>query len=313
MTRFSYVMATRNRVAVLERVLANVREFLTPEDEFLVIDGASGDGTVEFIEQHRDVITDYVSERDVSESHALNKGILRARGRYIKLLTDDDYTVPAAIPQIAAVLEAHPEIDALQCGGEHWRVDADGTKSFKYHAYFPPNAGAFRADPGNAYRGLVACGLGLFFARRIVAQVGLLDTSYAAMDSEFIERLLAHRIDYRFLSVLLYRHTTYAYSISANQAKIQRDRLRLALRALSFAPSAAEPTALQRLGAELDLTDAELERLLRALAKPGRRSWLQVGQGIVRAGKAAWRLWEQARPAAPPKASIEPSWDGSLR
>jgi len=81
--RVSYLLATRNRAPFVEKVLANVREFLTPEDELIIIDGASTDHTAQLVDAHRDVVTRFVSEPDCGEAHAFNKGMLLARGRYI--------------------------------------------------------------------------------------------------------------------------------------------------------------------------------------------------------------------------------------
>lgn len=314
--RFTFVMATRNRADYLERVLVNVRQYVGPDDEFILVDGASTDGTLEVIARNRDVITDYISEKDTSEPHALNKGILRARGRYIKLLTDDDHTFPGAIERAAAVLAAHPEIDALQCGGEHFRRSPEGAEEFKYHAWFPPGA-AWKDDVWNAIRYKVACGLGLFFAPRIVAQVGLLDTSYAAMDTEFILRLLAHRIDYRFLSVMLYRHITYPHSIIANQERARRDRIRLVLRLLTWDPAAPQHFPLKELASRLGMSDLDLEKLLFFLRREARRddrSWQRVAKPVLSGGKAMWELLERVRDSAEPELERPvPVWDGSLR
>jgi glycosyltransferase involved in cell wall biosynthesis len=58
MKRLSYLLATRNRRRTSGRSLDNVAQLLGPDDEFLVIDGASTDGTRELLERRRDVVTD---------------------------------------------------------------------------------------------------------------------------------------------------------------------------------------------------------------------------------------------------------------
>jgi glycosyltransferase involved in cell wall biosynthesis len=317
MTRVSYIMATRNRADYFERVLVNVREYLTPDDEFIVCDGQSTDGTLDVIARNRDVVTDFVSEKDVSESHALNKGILRARGRWIKLLTDDDYTHPEAMRKVIETLEANPTIDAIQCGGEHWEIDAtSGERRFKYFAWFPPGA-AWAGDLRNVYRSKVACGLGLLFSPRILTQVGLLDTSYVAMDTEYIMRIMAHRLDYRFLAVMLYRHTTYPHSVIANQDKARRDRIRLMLRALTWDPESRDADyPLREIAADLGVSDLEIERFATFLWMRGqeRGAWKDAARAGLGAGRTAWALWQRMRPGGEKaRAAAEPIWDGSLR
>jgi len=97
--RISYIFSTKNRAAFLEKALDNCRKFLEPEDELIVIDGASQDNTREVVKKNADIIDVFVSEPDLSGAHASNKAFLLARGRYIKPLPDDDdyiHPVPTA-------------------------------------------------------------------------------------------------------------------------------------------------------------------------------------------------------------------------
>jgi glycosyltransferase involved in cell wall biosynthesis len=318
MKRLSYLLATRDRAAYLGPVLDNVAQLLGPDDEFIVIDGGSRDGTRELLEQSRGVVSDFVSEPDRGEAHALNKGILRARGRWIKLLTDDDHTFPEGARAAAAVLEAHPEIDALQCGGEHWVKDEHGGERLAYHAWHPPGR-PWNGDLANIYAARAACGLGLVFAARLVPRVGLLDTSYRATDTEYIMRIMAARVDYRFLAVKLYRHTGYPHSVNADPARTARDRVRLLLNQMVWDADGGDDFPLRRLAAAAGLSDEELERLLVFLARAARRPGdVAVGRALSGVGRKIWRFWEAIRPLfpgsfLPPRAQPEPIWDGSLR
>ena len=97
--RVTYLITTRNRGKFLKQTLSNVREFITPEDELIIIDGLSTDDTREVVEHNRDIVGTFLSEKDFGEAHAFNKGLFRARGRYIKPITDDDYYYPDAMRQ----------------------------------------------------------------------------------------------------------------------------------------------------------------------------------------------------------------------
>lgn len=208
--RVSYIISTRNRAGYLDKALQNVREFITTEDELIVIDGASTDATSSVIEKHRDIVSRFQSERDVGEAHGMNKGILMSRGRYIKPMTDDDYFYPDAIRQAISVLEAHPEIDALLCGGEHYEVDLVTREMKLKGQYSVPAPGQ---DVSKLYLvSSLSCGLGLFLARRAVSIVGLFDTSFVAADSEYLSRLSLRKADFRILNTRLYRHIDYDHS-----------------------------------------------------------------------------------------------------
>jgi glycosyltransferase involved in cell wall biosynthesis len=321
MIHMTFILVTRNRAAYVEKALANVRELKTGDDEFIVIDGGSTDGTVELLERSGDVVTEWISEPDRSEAHAANKGLLRARGRYVKFITDDDYTHPGAMRQAARVLAEHPEIDALQCGGEHWELDQTGEQRFKYHAWFPPGS-RWADDLQNPFRSKVACGLGMIISPRIVPIIGLLDGTYATPDTEYIMRILAHRLDYRFLSVMLYRHTTYPHSVIANQERTRRDRIRLMLRSLMWDPRAAGLYPLKDLAEQVGVSDLELERMAVFLFRNGRQdhraAWKGAARAAFAAGRAAWAAWERVRPMIPgshlqEQPPVAPIWDGSLR
>src|SRR6516164_5681794 len=111
--RVTYLITTRNRGKFLKETLANVREFITPEDELLIIDGLSTDDTHEVVENNKDIVKTFVSEKDFGEAHAFNKGLFRAHGRYIKPLTDDDYYYPDSMRQLIQEMERNPDLDAI--------------------------------------------------------------------------------------------------------------------------------------------------------------------------------------------------------
>jgi glycosyltransferase involved in cell wall biosynthesis len=58
--------------------------------EYIVIDGASSDGTLDEIEKHRDNIQIFLSEPDGGIYDALNKGIALATGDVVAILHSDD-------------------------------------------------------------------------------------------------------------------------------------------------------------------------------------------------------------------------------
>ena len=70
------------------------------------------------IKENSDIGEKFVSEEDISEGHAVNKGVLLASGKYIKLLTDDDYFYREAIEK--AVVKALTQVIEVM-------VEASGT------------------------------------------------------------------------------------------------------------------------------------------------------------------------------------------
>ncbi|MCH7706167.1 MAG: glycosyltransferase [Chloroflexi bacterium] len=97
--RISYVLPTRNKAQFIGKALEIAKRLVGPEDELIVVDGGSTDGTAEIVASYGDLVDVFISEPDLSPSHASNKGMLTARGRYIKWLTDDDEFFPEAMEQ----------------------------------------------------------------------------------------------------------------------------------------------------------------------------------------------------------------------
>ncbi|WP_164920801.1 glycosyltransferase [Thermosynechococcus vestitus] len=91
------ITATYNAAQHLPGLIESVRQQSDRAFEWIVIDGASEDGTLDLIRGAQDVITDYVSEPDFGIFHALNKGIQRATGDYYLVVGADDRLDPLAI------------------------------------------------------------------------------------------------------------------------------------------------------------------------------------------------------------------------
>ncbi len=81
-----------NRIG-LERTIQSVVQQKYPGIEYLVIDGASTDGSVSVIQQYSNEITFWLSEPDKGIYDAMNKGIRISKGEYILFLNSGDYLV----------------------------------------------------------------------------------------------------------------------------------------------------------------------------------------------------------------------------
>lgn len=73
--------------------------------EYIVVDGASTDGSKDIIRAHADGITYWTSEPDRGIYHAMNKGMAQASGDYILMLNSGDFlhaadTIERMLPQL---------------------------------------------------------------------------------------------------------------------------------------------------------------------------------------------------------------------
>jgi len=120
----SIVTPSYNQARFLEATLRSVLEQDYPNLEYLVVDGASSDGSVEIIRRYADRLTWWISEKDSGQSEAVNKGMRRARGEIVAWLNSDDVYLPGAVSAAVAAFRSHP--DAAVVYGDAQAIDADG-------------------------------------------------------------------------------------------------------------------------------------------------------------------------------------------
>lgn len=111
----SYVLTTFNKISFIKIVLDNLIRDKGIDEELIVIDGGSTDGTAEFLLElkNRGKIDYLLSEKDKGEAHGFNKGFLIAKGILIKVITDDDAFYFPAINACKEYMLMHPEIDVM--------------------------------------------------------------------------------------------------------------------------------------------------------------------------------------------------------
>jgi glycosyltransferase involved in cell wall biosynthesis len=79
-----------NNVDHIERTLVSVLNQTYPHIEYIVIDGASTDGTLQVIEKYKDRIAKLISEPDKGIYDAMNKGLTLATGDYVLFMNSGD-------------------------------------------------------------------------------------------------------------------------------------------------------------------------------------------------------------------------------
>ena len=84
------ITVCRNHARELERTIRSVESQTWQEKEYLIIDGASTDETLEVIQQHKDSITRWISEPDQGIYDAMNKGVRMAQGQWVIFMNAGD-------------------------------------------------------------------------------------------------------------------------------------------------------------------------------------------------------------------------------
>lgn len=86
----SIITVNLNDAKGLEKTIKSVIQQTFLHYEFIVIDGASTDGSVEVIEKYKDSIHKHICEPDTGIFNAMNKGIKMATGNYCYFLNAND-------------------------------------------------------------------------------------------------------------------------------------------------------------------------------------------------------------------------------
>jgi glycosyltransferase involved in cell wall biosynthesis len=189
---------------------------LPVKHEHIVIDAGSTDGTVDILKSRSDPDLRWTSEPDRGQTHAVNKGIERARGDIIGWLNADDAYVPDAVGRATAVLRDHPDVAAVYGGID--LMDGEGRSR---RLYIPP---AF------SWRRLLYVGdyiptPTIFFRRELLADTGLLDeTWHDAADYDFYVRMFRGRRIERIPEALV-RFRYHEGSKSHDSVEVQQDEM----------------------------------------------------------------------------------------
>ncbi len=179
----SIVTPSFNQAPFLEATILSVLEQNYPRLEYIIVDGGSTDGSQEIIARYADRLAWWVSEPDLGQTDAINKGFARAGGEILAWLNSDDTYEPGAVVEAAAYLQAHPEIGLVY--GDANFINAAGQVVGQFDAR---QTSYSRLRRGGVYIPQQAS----FFRASLWQEVGPLDPSFFfAMDYDLWVRLAA--------------------------------------------------------------------------------------------------------------------------
>lgn len=91
--KLSIITINLNNAIGLQKTIESIVSQTFTDFEYIIIDGGSTDGSIEVIKTFSDKIKVWVSEPDKGLYNAMNKGILRANGRYCLFINSGDFLV----------------------------------------------------------------------------------------------------------------------------------------------------------------------------------------------------------------------------
>jgi glycosyltransferase involved in cell wall biosynthesis len=88
--KFSVITINYNNASGLEQTIVSVLCQKYSDYEYIIIDGASTDNSINIIEKYSSKIDYWVSEKDNGIYHAMNKGVAKASGDYCVFINSGD-------------------------------------------------------------------------------------------------------------------------------------------------------------------------------------------------------------------------------
>jgi len=117
------VIPTYNRREELPRAIDSALAQAGVDQEILVVDDGSTDGTADMLRQRYGDRVRCIRRANGGVSSARNLGMREARGEFIALLDSDDEWLPAKLGKQLALLRAHPDWGMVLCDVQ--RVDPE--------------------------------------------------------------------------------------------------------------------------------------------------------------------------------------------
>jgi len=181
----SYIITTRNRLNFLKITLGKLLRELQPDEEIVVIDSDSTDGSKAYLQDlfEKGHIHQFISEPDKNQAHGWNKAMLMARGVLIKKIIDDDIFCYSAIRVCKQYMLQNPQVDVV--------ISNDLSSSVNDHKHV---SNLTRLPQFEKWRtGLVPSftfgDVHMLIRRSSLAQIGLYNTSFIMMDWEYSLRI----------------------------------------------------------------------------------------------------------------------------
>ena len=176
---FSIITVVFNGESVLEKTIKSVLSQTFKDFEYIVIDGASTDGTLNIIKRYDKKISKWKSEKDKGIYDAFNKGMKISNGEFICIVNSNDILKKNALKMIHSYLIKYPKLDFIFGSvRKHWGV---------VHGYKPEKIkyswGVYSSHS-----------TGFFLRRTSAKKIGLYNIKYKYhADYDYLYRMIVHK------------------------------------------------------------------------------------------------------------------------
>jgi glycosyltransferase involved in cell wall biosynthesis len=197
--KISLITVCRNAAGTISRCIESVISQDYNNFEYIVIDGASSDDTVQIVNQYKSRIGKIISEPDQGIYDAMNKGIKLATGNIIGMLNADDYFADHTV--LSDVAAAFVQENTHIAFGDIDYVNKAGSVTRKWRS------GEY--SPGVFNWGWMPPHPTFYCKQELFNQFGLYSLDYGTA------------ADYELMLRFMHRHHTKAFYIKKVMVKMQ--------------------------------------------------------------------------------------------
>ena len=221
--KITVLMPVYDGLAYLRPAIESVLSQTCTDFEFLIVDDASTDASVECIRSYTDSRIRLVcNESNLGQAGSLNKGLELARGAYIARLDQDDVCLPERLQRQADFLDLKPEVSIISTW--EYTIDYQGRKVRTWRSSLK-NYGAFL---GTLLVG--KCPIwhpSVMFRQQAVVELGGYDASYApADDFDLWSKMAMARFNAAFVPEFLVSQRVHGGRQSVTSGTIQLEHTR---------------------------------------------------------------------------------------
>ena len=119
----SIITPNFNCEAFIEETLNSVISQKTDKIQYILVDGASTDRSMEIVNKYKEKIDIIISEPDGGQADAINKGMNLATGKFVAYLNSDDYYMPGVLDKIVRLIENNSSMKAVYGDNINWFPD----------------------------------------------------------------------------------------------------------------------------------------------------------------------------------------------
>jgi len=197
--KISIITSVYNNKETIKDAIESVLNQTYKNIEYIIVDGASSDGTIEIVESYGDKISTFVSESDEGIYDGLNKGVSLSTGDVVAFLHSDDiYASDNIVQKIADEFIQDSLLDGVY-GDLVYTPKDDTSKVLRYWK-------SKDFDMSLLSQGWMPAHPTFFVRREVYEKYGGFDLGFKiAGDYDFMLRVLSAGIKVKYIPEVLYK------------------------------------------------------------------------------------------------------------